>query len=273
MKPDGLMNAVVYVDYENISELIKQYGKDPLEIDFFKVTQEKIRESKLKIVDYIVYSNFERKSLNSKQQTYIRTLGLQTRHVSNHGKNSADLELTVDALQSLYKNPNLDAFVIISSDRDIIPLLKAIKYENKTSYVYSTQRGFNKVVAEYADFHYYIEDIFDLTTETLQPIHNKLPITLDDSSNINDEKIKRALEVSRFLCTSNIWKKYTRMGEPINLTGYVNVISKVINRIPDEITNDFKVAHSLKYVSIYEGQNHRLFLGQGEKYSEVITNN
>lgn len=92
-------------------------------------------------------------------------MGLQTRHASNDGKNSGDLELTVDALRVLYKNSNINFFVIISSDRDIIPLLKAIKYENKTSYVLSTQNGFNKTVAEYADFHEYIEEIFNLTLD------------------------------------------------------------------------------------------------------------
>jgi len=31
------INANIYVDYENIVELLKRYGKNPLEIDFFQL--------------------------------------------------------------------------------------------------------------------------------------------------------------------------------------------------------------------------------------------
>lgn len=55
------MNAMVFVDYENILEWLKQYGKDPLEMEFFRVIQRKLREFDLRIIDFIVYSNFEKK--------------------------------------------------------------------------------------------------------------------------------------------------------------------------------------------------------------------
>ncbi|HEX3048725.1 MAG TPA: NYN domain-containing protein [Bacillota bacterium] len=265
-----LMNAVVYVDYENILELLKQYGKDPLEIDFFKVIQGKLRESNLKIIDFIVYSNFEKKSLNTRQQTYLRTIGLQTRHASNNGKNSGDLELTVDALRVLYKNPNINTFVIISSDRDIIPLLKAIKYENRFSYVISTKNGFNQIVVEYADYHQYIEEIFNLSPglRVVQPTP-ELDITYDLTS-VTENDLIRAKEVSRYLYTSHIWKRATQLEEPVSLTGYINVISKIVSRFPGEILNDFKLAHHLKYVIIYPDQNNRLFLKEGEKKDECL---
>jgi uncharacterized LabA/DUF88 family protein len=121
------MNAIVFVDYENISALLKKYGKDPLEIDFFRVIQTKLKEANLHIIDFTVYGNFEKKTFNNKQQTLLRIRGLQTRHTSNNGKNSGDLELTVDAIRALYKNPSITVFVIISSDRDIIPPFKRHK--------------------------------------------------------------------------------------------------------------------------------------------------
>jgi uncharacterized LabA/DUF88 family protein len=252
-----MMNAIVFVDYENISELLKKYGKDPLEIDFFKIIQAKLKESKLSIIDFIVYSNFEKNSLNPKQQTVLRTLGLQTRHASNNGKNSGDLELTVDALRVLYRNPSIYVFVIISSDRDIIPLLKAIKYENRISYVFSTKNGFNQIVAEYADTHEYIEDIFHLTA-MLEP--QTAPEELDiifDPAEITDIEIEKAKEVARYLYGSQIWTRATQKDELVSLTGYINVITRVINRFPGEILKDFQVAHHLKYITIYRDQNQK----------------
>jgi uncharacterized LabA/DUF88 family protein len=266
-------NTVVYVDYENIAELLRQSGNDPVELDFFRVIQNKLRAESLNIIDFIVYSNFEKRSWNNRQQTYIRTLGLQTRQASNHGKNSGDLELTVDALKVLYKTPSIHVFVIISSDRDIIPLLKAIKFEGKYSYVISTRQGFNRIVAEYADNHQYIEHIFQITTapcngETIIG-QEELGISFDPAT-ATAEELGRAKEVARLLYSSQIWRRTAGLKESVSLIGYINVISRVINRFPADLLNDFKRAHCLKYVTIYQDQNHKLYLKQGEKKDEVL---
>jgi uncharacterized LabA/DUF88 family protein len=152
------LRAIIYANYENILELLKNYGKNPLEIDFFRVIQDRLAAAGLKVIDFIVYGNFEKRSSSGDHQSILQGMGLQTRHVSDNRKNSGDLELTVDALKDLYKNSNIDIFIIISSGRDIIPLLKTIKYKNKLSYVISTQNRFNQTVAQYTDFHEYIED-------------------------------------------------------------------------------------------------------------------
>lgn len=273
----GLKNTVVYVDYENIVELLRQSGNDPFEIDFFRVIQGRLRAANLNIIDFIVYSNFEksrpRASWNDRQQTYIRTLGLQTRQASNNGKNSGDLELTVDALRVLYKTPSIHVFVIISSDRDMIPLLKAIKYENKFSYVISTRLGFNQVVAEYADTHEYIEDIFQITAAPgttgvteIDPLD--LGVSFDPDT-VTEDEINRAREVACYLYSSRIWKRASQISEPVSLTGYLTVIGRVINRFPADLLNDFKRAHCLKYVTIYQDQS-KLYLRQGERKDEAL---
>jgi uncharacterized LabA/DUF88 family protein len=135
------LSTTVYVDYENIYTILKKAGKDPLELDFFRIIQERLKTEGLTIIDFIVYGNFEHTPLN-KLQTSLRKMGFQTRHSSNNGKNCSDMELTVDVLKDLYKNKNIEIFVIISSDRDIIPLLKSISAENRLSYVLSTKNSF-----------------------------------------------------------------------------------------------------------------------------------
>jgi hypothetical protein len=112
---DCILNAMVYVNCENIFELLKvYYHKDPLEIGLFRVIQSRLAEAGFKVMDFIVYGNFEKKSTNGNQQTFLQAMGFQTCHASNNGKNSGDLELTVDALKDLYRKPNVDIFVIIS---------------------------------------------------------------------------------------------------------------------------------------------------------------
>ena len=158
------MNAVVFVDYENIYELLKQYGKDPVEINFFNIIPGKLKESNLKIIDFIIYNNIEKKLLNNRQQMFLQNLGFKVRHVANSSKNSSCLKLAIDALQVLYENSRVNVFVIISNDWNFIPLMEVFKNENRFSYVVSTKKGCNKSVAEYADFHQDLEEIFNLTT-------------------------------------------------------------------------------------------------------------
>jgi hypothetical protein len=259
-----------YVDYENIRELLKTYGKNPLEIDFFRVILGRLAIAGLKVIDFIVYGDFE-KTMRCNDQTFLRAMGLQTRHATNDGKSSGDLELTVDALRDLYKNSNISIFVIISSDRDIIPLLKAIKYENKLSYVYSTRNGFNQIVAKYADFHEYLEDLFTLTPGDQVTINSNEIDSFNsiDPATVSPEKIRRAKEVCQYFYTSHIWTKSSILGKPVCMKGYSDVVAKVVQRPVEEVLEDFKLAHALKYVTLYSDPGKGLCIKEGERFGEV----
>jgi len=269
MQLKNFTNAAVYVDYENIYELLKFYGKSPLDIDFFPLIIRKLKdEYKFKIIEFIVYCNFEKKEFQGKEQTLIQKLGIETRHSSNSGKNCSDLELTVDALRTLYKNPNVDVFVLISSDRDIIPLIKAIKYENKIAFTISTRKGFNLIVTKYTDYHEYIEDLFHLSLkEELK--YSELPeVTAksgDDFTAVTTEEIERAKEVSKRFYNSNVWKKSEQTGESVSLKGYINILAKTVIRNQAQILEDFKLAHHLRYIQIYADEKKGLCLREGVK--------
>ena len=268
-------NAAVYVDYENIYELLKYYGKNPFDINFFPVIINKLKdEYKFKIIEFIVYSNFEKKEFQGKQQTLIQTLGIETSHSSNSGKNCSDLELTVDALRTLYKNPNVDVFVLISSDRDVIPLIKAIKYENKIAFTISTKKGFNIIVTKYTDYHEYIEDIFQINPvaedeTTGGVISRPRPRTEEDFGIIAAEDIERAKEVSKLFYESNVWKKSEHTGETVSLKGYINILAKTIIRNQAQLLDDFKLAHHLQYVHIYSDPKKGMCIREGAKRAEV----
>jgi uncharacterized LabA/DUF88 family protein len=267
---DNPSNAIVYMDYENIQELFRRYDKDLLDINFFPVILAKFKRADLKLVDFIVYGNFEKGSAQTKQQTHLRTLGLQTRHSSNNGKNSSDLELTVDALRTLYKMSGIDLYILITSDRDIIPLLKAIRFEGKLSCVLSTRIGFNQIVADYADLHEFLEDIFGLTG--LAPVVQKSiePEPLFDAKTLTGADIDRAKEAARLLYSSHIWQRAVQLGEPVSLTGYTQAIAKAINYRVSDILESFKIAHTLEFITIYHGPNQRLFIKEGPRKADCI---
>lgn len=265
-----LLNAAVYVDYENIFELLKKYGVNPLDIDFFPVVLDLFRNTyNFNINNCNLYCNFEKKPFQGNHQAILQNYGLHTRHSASNGKNCSDLMLTVDALTSLYKNPNIDVFVIISSDRDMIPLLQAIKYENKLTYVLSTKYGFNPIVSRYADYHEYIEDIFNLTPEMLNEEKQDIDFLIEQD-HLNNYDIENAKEISKLLYNSNVWKAYEKEGSPITLKGYMNIVSKKIRRNSTQVIKYFELAHHFKYITIYKDQNKGLCLRKGDNYAEVL---
>jgi uncharacterized LabA/DUF88 family protein len=268
-----LLNAIVYVDYENIFELLKKYGVCPGEINFFPVILEQFRNIyKLNVIECIVYCNFEKKPFQGREQTILQNLGLQTRHAASNGKNCSDLMLTVDALSTLYKNPNIDVFVVVSSDRDMIPLLKTIKYENKVACILSTRYGFNPVVSEYADYHEYIEDIFKINYDSLISQDEPESDIIIRGKNFNPEeaRIEDAQEVSKLLYSSNIWKRSETDGNPVTLKGYLQIILKKVGRTSSQIEKDFALAHQLKYVTLYRDENKGLCIKKGNNYWEIL---
>jgi uncharacterized LabA/DUF88 family protein len=267
-------NAIVYVNYENIFDLLKLHGKDPQEMDFFQVIHDRLKASGLKLIDFTIFGDFEKKPINSHQQSLLRKMGFQTRHIVNKGKNSSDLELTVNALRDLYKNPIINVFVIISGDEDIVPLLKEIKFECKYSYIISAKNGFNPIIAQFADFHEYIEDIFNLDPSGLAvvtPEPDGVSETINPAA-FGPADILHAREVSHYFYNSQIWTRAALSGKPVTLNGYLPVIAKVVHRNSEVLSNDFKLAHALKYITVYQDSVRGLCIKEGEAMGLVVGN-
>jgi hypothetical protein len=251
--------ANIYIDYENIVELLKLYQTNPQDINFFPVILERLqRNCSLSIIDCIAYCNFEKKCFNGNTQTALQKLGIQTRHSASGTKNCGDLLLTVEALLALTRYPNIHGFVIISSDRDMIPLLNALKANGKFTVLISTRQGFNSVVAAHADYHEYIEDIFhlELPEEEAEPEY--------------ESDIVKAREVSWFFYCSNVWRNHMLTGQPITLKGYAMIIARKLNRTPSQIIKDFEVADLIGYVKLYEDPQKGPCLEKGANYSRII---
>jgi hypothetical protein len=51
---------------------------------------------------------------------------------------------------------------------------------------------------------------------------------------------------------------------------YNLIQAKALERVTSDILNDFKLAHCLGYITIYTGENQRLFSKEGEKKEECM---
>jgi len=79
-------------------------------------------------------------------------------------KNSVDMHLCIDMMKTLYAFPNIETFVLITGDRDFIPLINAIRQLGKRTVVIGVAQATASHLAQSADeFLYYSQVVEDLT--------------------------------------------------------------------------------------------------------------
>jgi len=164
---------MVYIDYENIHNILKKYYTNALETNMFEKIIKECEINNLNIMDIFVYSNFDVKDLHeSYHQTRLLQLNVEIKHTCNKSKNYADLQIAVDALEQAYNNSNVDGFVIISSDKDMIPLIKALKRKNKYVYWITTIKDCDFGVQIFPNKHESLENILKLSEDYGKTIEN-----------------------------------------------------------------------------------------------------
>ncbi|MGN7765533.1 NYN domain-containing protein [Paenibacillus sp. 22594] len=156
-------NVLVYIDYENIHNILGKYQTNTQEKDFFKVIKKYCDKNNLRILDIFVYCNFDLNDLHeSYHQTWLLQNNVEIKHTSNRGKNFADLQITVDIMEQLYDNKFIDGFVIISSDKDMVPLIKAVRRKNKEAHLITTVKDFDYGVSVFPTSHTFLEHLLDI---------------------------------------------------------------------------------------------------------------
>lgn len=99
-----LPNGIILFDYENIYRRLQEYGKNIIELNIIEIIRKFFNDKRINLLDFIIYANFDEKAFHSSfHQTYLQGLGVNTKHTSNQGKNSSDIQLVVDALKILFK--------------------------------------------------------------------------------------------------------------------------------------------------------------------------
>lgn len=92
-----------------------------------------------KVRMFSAYADFERvpkiqSELQKKRVTTKHVFG--TRHSNETVRYSGDIELSLDALETLIKCPDIDCYVITSADKDMIPLMNRVKYYDRSVHLF-----------------------------------------------------------------------------------------------------------------------------------------
>lgn len=132
------MHAAVFVDFENLflslknrEELTGQRIRD-LCLSILEHLKERLHADKAPMVLGRSYAAFD--TYPGMEVAHdLALMGFDPQYVltGHAGKNSADVQLACDVCRVLYRRPDIDAIVIVSGDRDFIPIARQVLEENR----------------------------------------------------------------------------------------------------------------------------------------------
>jgi hypothetical protein len=132
------MNAAVFVDFENLflslknrPELTGQRVRE-LCVSILENLKAKLRAQGSPMVLGRSYAAFDTYP-GSDAAHDLALMGFDPQYVlvGHAGKNSADVQLACDVCRVLYRRPEIHAVVIVSGDRDFIPIARQVLEENR----------------------------------------------------------------------------------------------------------------------------------------------
>lgn len=242
-------NVAIYVDYDNLFKRMKEFGAHPIDdVNFFMSLKQKFNEINYNILKFTAFADFTDKDLTIKEQTKIHSYGIEVFHCNTNNKNTTDSELIIKVMKDLYSNSNIDIFVIVTNDRDFVPLIRAIKERDKLTFTLTTKTKVNPVVNIFSDYHQYLEDLFDLESM------NKIEYLNLQTEEISEELERKALLVSEKYYSSGAYKLLKKVGTPVELVKYAVSLSKIptLREDKESIIEYFKIANSLEIVELVE---------------------
>jgi uncharacterized LabA/DUF88 family protein len=132
------MNAAVFVDFENLYLSLKSRNDGTglrtreLSLSVLQGMKTRLRDKGHNMVVGRSYAAFD--AYPGVEVAHdLALMGLDPQYVliSHTGKNSADVQLAVDVARVVFKRPEIDMIVIVSGDRDFIPLARQVLEEGR----------------------------------------------------------------------------------------------------------------------------------------------
>jgi uncharacterized LabA/DUF88 family protein len=158
-------DVAIFVDYDNVYwTLMNLHSHDPNHADSDKNLFARLweRYGHDHVRTFRVYADFDKVRT---QLTSLQKKRVQIRHVYSNGedlpdqrKNASDIELSIDAIENTYKDPNVKCYVFVTADSDMIPVLSRLMYKGKRVELYYVPEAAPKHV-DLTDFAHYSEDL------------------------------------------------------------------------------------------------------------------
>ncbi len=124
---------------------------------------------------FSAYADFERvpRMQNEIQRKRVSTKNVfGNRYKNDVVRNAGDIELSLDALETLIKFPDINCYAIISTDKDMIPLMNRVKYYGKSVHLFFLESFVapDSQLLDYADETISIERLLGLDPKRIGSI-------------------------------------------------------------------------------------------------------
>ena len=122
-------NVGIFVDFDNIYYSLREYGVNPEAPEYCVFSLMERIYSINKIRTLRAYADYDQVGVSLK---HLQEMRVQIKNVYGNGleeeyrKNASDIELSVDALEIYYRSPEIDTFVFLTSDSDMIPIMSRL---------------------------------------------------------------------------------------------------------------------------------------------------
>lgn len=151
----GVQNMALFCDFENVAIGVRDAKYSDFDIQ--KVLDRLLIKGDIVVkrgyCDWARYKDFKRGMHEAAFEL------IEIPHVSQSGKNSADIRMVVDAMDLCYTKPHVDAFVIISGDSDFSPLVSKLKENNKTVIGVGVRSSTSNLLVDNCDEFIYYDDL------------------------------------------------------------------------------------------------------------------
>lgn len=172
-RPQSRDDVAVFIDFENVYVSVREkFDATPN----FELIMDRC-EDYGRIVIARAYADWYRYPrvtsalfANGVEPMYVPTY-YYDREVGRTGrpiKNSVDIHLCIDAMRTLYSQAHIDKFVLVTGDRDFIPLVNAIRQHGKEVIIIGIGGAASAHLAQSGDEFLFYEQIADLKSPQSQ---------------------------------------------------------------------------------------------------------
>ena len=142
----------LFIDFENlIYGLIDKYGEQGAYEAFKTSLIFDFAEQYGEACASYAYADWRIKAVNQ-WQVDLYGRGVELVHVLGRGgKNAVDIRMAIDLVESIYTQPQIDTYMVVSGDRDFLPVINALKRAGKKVIALSTSRAMSKEMKRVCD--------------------------------------------------------------------------------------------------------------------------
>lgn len=220
---DEAHSLAVLIDFENLAIGIERpsgrtttgrtsRAKSTADTFDIKLVLERLVE-KGKVIVKRAYADWGR--FNSYREV-MHDSGIQMMEIPERGKmgkNHADIQLCVDAMDLCYSKEHIDTFVIVSGDSDFTPLVSKLKENGKSVIGLGIKDSTSDLLAASCDEFIYYEDIVRGPAKPAVPVSD-IPKAKQPAMNLMIESVQALQRENKDIILASMVKDTMRRKQP-----------------------------------------------------------